>query len=349
MQTFLWRLLRRALPTGLRASRFSVHISKNCCRCGHQEDESHLFFLCPFARAAWFDYPWFIRSDVLIQGHTSMHSILIALLQMGHPNGSISNILNFLWCLWKARNDFLFDRKKALPHHVHIAAMALSSDSYNDLPHFSKMQVMPQVLSPPDHLPTQGRTLKSDLLITGTKIFSDAAFRSSKVPGLLHGAVATGIGVYLVLPQDRFEINVQIQASAPPTTSPLHAEALALSFAAQVASKLNILQPTFLMDCLSLSLVAATGKIVESTTPWSIRKPLADFFKHANSLQPRVFHISREINGIAHNVAHQVLHSRVEPQVCCFASAHRHSSCPVLSLLSSFQVQEFVIHAVHCY
>ncbi|VAI80150.1 hypothetical protein VPH35_125532 [Triticum aestivum] len=208
---------------------------------------------------------------------------------------------------------------------------------------------MPQVRSPPDHLPTHGRTLKSDLLITGPKIFFDAAFRSSKVLGLLQGAVTTGVGVYLPLPQDRFEINVQIQASALPTTSPLHAEALALSFPAQVASKLNILQPTFLMDCLSLSLVAATGKIVESTTPWSIRKPLANFFKHANNLQPRVFHISREINGMAHNVAHQVLHSGAEPQVCCFASTHRHSSCPVVSLLSNFQVQEFVIHVVHCF
>ena len=54
VKTFAWRLLRRALPTGLRASRFSIHISKNCCRCGQQEDEFHLFFMCSFSRAAWF-------------------------------------------------------------------------------------------------------------------------------------------------------------------------------------------------------------------------------------------------------------------------------------------------------
>ena len=44
VQTFAWRLLRKALPTGLRAGRFSIHISELCCRCGQQENEIHLFF-----------------------------------------------------------------------------------------------------------------------------------------------------------------------------------------------------------------------------------------------------------------------------------------------------------------
>ncbi|VAI61129.1 unnamed protein product [Triticum turgidum subsp. durum] len=195
----------------------------------------------------------------------------------------------------------------------------------------------------------QGRTLKSDLLISGPKVYSDAAFRSMKIPGLLQGDVATGVGVYISLPLNQLEINVQIQASAPPTSTPLHAEALALSFAAKVAQKLNIIQPAFLMDCLSLALVAASRKIQESTTPWSIRKSLANFFKCTTNLHPRVFHISREVNGIAHNLAQQVFRSNDESQICCFASAHRHTSCPVVSLLSNFKVQKFRIHAVHCY
>lgn len=211
------------------------------------------------------------------------------------------------------------------------------------------MQVLPQVQLPPDQLPLQGRTLRSDLLIVGPKIYSDAAFRCKKVPGLSQGSVATGIGTYLSLAQDQFEVNVQVQASAPVTSSPLLAEALALSFVAHLANRLNILHPTFLMDRLSLASMAALGKIVEANTPWSIRKPLGDFFMQASNLQPQVFHISREINGIAHNVAHQVLRSNVEPEICCFASAHRHISCPVVALLSTFQVQGFVIHAVRCY
>lgn len=144
-------------------------------------------------------------------------------------------------------------------------------------------------------------------------------------------------------------MNVQIQASAPLTDTPLQAEAEALSLAAQLASKLHILRATFLTDCLTLATSAATRNLLDSSTPWSIRKPLAVFFKHSSSLLPQVFHISREINGVAHNVAQQDIHSNVEPAFSCFASAHRNSSCPVLALLSSFQSQDFVIHAIHCY
>jgi hypothetical protein len=37
IKTFIWRILRKALPSGNRASRFSSHIEKDCCRCGVPE------------------------------------------------------------------------------------------------------------------------------------------------------------------------------------------------------------------------------------------------------------------------------------------------------------------------
>ena len=126
VQTFAWRLLRKALPTGLRASRFSSHISKQCCRCDLEEDDMHLFFCCAFARASWFAHPWYIRSDLLTENHLSMQSVIHVLLNMNHPYASISNIFNFLWCIWKSRNDCLFARKMPLPHQVYIAASALA-------------------------------------------------------------------------------------------------------------------------------------------------------------------------------------------------------------------------------
>jgi hypothetical protein len=67
VQTFAWRLLRRALPTGKRASKFSKHISENCARCGSLEDEMHMLFLCPFTKAAWFSSPWHIRTEMIAQ------------------------------------------------------------------------------------------------------------------------------------------------------------------------------------------------------------------------------------------------------------------------------------------
>jgi hypothetical protein len=50
VQTFTWRLLRKTLPMGKRASKYSKHIKKHCSRCGNLEDELHMLFLCPFSR-----------------------------------------------------------------------------------------------------------------------------------------------------------------------------------------------------------------------------------------------------------------------------------------------------------
>lgn len=58
VQTFAWRLLRKALLTGMRVGRFSVHITSECCRCSQQEDGLYLFYHCAFARAALFGHPW---------------------------------------------------------------------------------------------------------------------------------------------------------------------------------------------------------------------------------------------------------------------------------------------------
>ena len=219
VQTFAWRLLRRALPTGMRAGHFSVHISQICSRCGMQEDDLHLFFLCDFARAAWFSKPWFIRSHAIVQGLNSVHLVIARLLSFNHPHASLKNILNFLWCMWKTRNDFLFERKKHQPYQVHILAAALDHYLQNDsLLHSNNPKNLnsQHVLH---HLPPQGSTIKSVMLLKGPKIYTNAAFKTKKAPGIYNGQPRTGIGVYFCLPLSQGEINIQVQASALPTTT----------------------------------------------------------------------------------------------------------------------------------
>ena len=63
-------------------------------------------------------------------------------------------------------------------------------------------------------IPIQGKSIQSDLIIKGPKIYSDAAFRTSKIPGALRGQVGTGIGIYFSLLADHGELNIQIQASS---------------------------------------------------------------------------------------------------------------------------------------
>jgi hypothetical protein len=59
VQTFGGDFWGELLPTGARACKDSTHISKLYARCGVEENETHLFFACPFPRAAWFNSPWF--------------------------------------------------------------------------------------------------------------------------------------------------------------------------------------------------------------------------------------------------------------------------------------------------
>jgi hypothetical protein len=99
VKTFMWRILCSAIPSGDRASRYTSHIDKHCSRCGMPESDFHLFFLCPFAKAAWFSQPWFLRYEIFALNATSFASVLVSLLSSGHPEGNLEYIATFLWCL----------------------------------------------------------------------------------------------------------------------------------------------------------------------------------------------------------------------------------------------------------
>ena len=89
------------------------------------EDDMHILFLCPFSRAAWFHFPWYIRTENLATHHQSITSMITFLLASGHPTMNIPNLYTFLWCLWKARNENLFAKKGGKPTHVFAVANAI--------------------------------------------------------------------------------------------------------------------------------------------------------------------------------------------------------------------------------
>lgn len=151
-----------------------------------------------------------------------------------------------------------------------------------------------------------GRFIKTDLFIPGVKIFSDASWKNAKIPGLVAGTTATGIGIFMQIPEGDHCTKVQIQASAPTTSTPLQAEAVALLLAATTAQYLQVQQATFLTDNLTLARAAANRDLVSDKVHWETRKALADYILATTGLQTQVYHISRDLNGIAHSVAHQV-------------------------------------------
>jgi hypothetical protein len=92
-----------------------------------EENDMDILFTCPLARAAWFAKPWYIRSDLLIQNSDFLASTIMSFANSDHPYATLSNIFTFMWCLWKARNDTLFQRKVASPFQVFFAAQAITN------------------------------------------------------------------------------------------------------------------------------------------------------------------------------------------------------------------------------
>lgn len=122
-----------------------------------------------------------------------------------------------------------------------------------------------------DLMPIQGSTISSDLQIAGPKIFSDASWKCSKIPGRPI-VPATGIGVYLQVPDDGIGVSIMIQASTAQANSPLMAEAAAMLLASLSAKALNLHGVTFLSDNLSLTKAAAARSLGTSLPPWSTRR-----------------------------------------------------------------------------
>lgn len=349
VKTFAWRLLRRAIPSGCRVSRFSTRIDGLCSRCGLLENDLHLFFTCSFARAAWFQQPWYIRADIFTQNCPSFSQIIKNLLSLDHPCAKLNHIFTFLWCLWKSRNDHLFCRKEGQPHQVAIATNALLQDLETDmvLGHSSSTW---QTTASSDGCsgtdPVPGTTIRTDLVIAGPRIYTDAAWKQRRS----NPSPTAGIGVYCHWQEANHTSDVFIQATASSIPSPIQAEASGLLLAASIATHLRLSEASFFTDNLSLARAAAAPLASHPAVLWEIRDLVLRFQQAATPLHAKVYHVGRGINGVAHNCAHQAKRSIGSmPTSSCRSSAHSNITCPVLSAIANIHLPGFVILSVLCF
>jgi hypothetical protein len=188
----------------------------------------HLFFLCRFAKAAWFHKPWYLRTEVITQNVTSVALVLKSLLSLNHQEANLTSIATFLWCIWKARNDDLFCRKKSMPHQIAMQAKAL----INNLETAPKSPPPKnQTLTPPSERSTTARSgdsVSTYFYFAGPKLYLDAAWKLE--PNQM--TATAGIGIYFSSKEQQGHADVFILAVEHNVSSPIQAEAHALVLAA---------------------------------------------------------------------------------------------------------------------
>ena len=107
-----WRVLRQAIPTGKSAGKLSKHIKQQCTSCINIENDMHILFLWPLSKVAWFSHPWYLNTkNLTLQNHTAPQMIH-ASLNYNHQEANLANVYTILWCVWKAKNNVLFNRRQ---------------------------------------------------------------------------------------------------------------------------------------------------------------------------------------------------------------------------------------------
>ena len=116
--------------------------------------------------------------------------------------------------------------------------------------------------------------------------------------------------------------------------------------AVKIADALGLQNPTFLTDNSTLASSAAMVRSNLQQAPWEIRRHLIHF-RNLSGFQ--IFHIKRDLNGVAHNCAHQALRQSLsQPIFSCSCSAHNRDNCPVILACQNLHFQGIVIHVVQC-
>jgi len=134
IKTFTWRLIRRALATADRATRFSSPGNNTCDRCNMIENDYHMFFQCTLPRQVWLTANPSINTANLPHEIDGVQSTLTLIVNDTTPEALLSKILYTLWFVWKARNDYHFNRKDRIAPQVHQAIQAYMTQNEQNPP-----------------------------------------------------------------------------------------------------------------------------------------------------------------------------------------------------------------------
>lgn len=254
LRTFAWRLLRRALPTGMRAGRFSTHIDKQCS----WREWGTPFFPLPICKSCLVQLSMALKIRSLFCKSWLNSCSYWGYLVFGHPNASTTNLYTFLWCLWKSRNDNPFVRKSNKPFQVHAAAKAILQGVRTD-DELTPTEVHASITQNKQCTSLQqGSSASEPSKLAGPVFYVDAAW--SPLQG--QNSAPAGIGIFIQDTGLTHSSNIFISAMSPHVSSALQAEAFGVQLAVTIAELLCSEQPIFLTENKMLSVAAAANNPV---------------------------------------------------------------------------------------
>jgi ribonuclease HI len=121
VKIFMWRVLRGCLPTRDKLQRKGVQCTDLCPHCETTyENEWHLFIGCEKAKRVWIAAGlWDDISQVVVAAN-SFNSLVFSFLTV-HLEKKCSDFVLIMWCLWKRRNEKIWEEAEK-PVHVSINA-----------------------------------------------------------------------------------------------------------------------------------------------------------------------------------------------------------------------------------
>jgi hypothetical protein len=144
-----------------------------------------------------------------------------------------------------------------------------------------------------------------------------------------------GAGIYITWKNQLHTTDIFISARTSLVSTPLQAEAEVLLIAANIASSLLLQEPIFFIDNLNLAKAAEASGAMNPTVLWEIRRQAIQFQEITQQLHPRIVHLNRSLNVLAHNCAHQANTLSITlPIYFCRNATHSNSNCSLAGAIN---------------
>lgn len=266
-----------------------------------------------------------------------------------NDSSAIALIFSTLWCIWKARNDLLFNSKAWSTFQVIQNAKALVSAQQEEhrsdsIAATSDISLVPRA--------TLFSSYDRTRIEKGSNFYVDAAWRGQRdVPTIFFADQSSkaGLGVFLCLPNQANQKAILFAAQAQ-VSSALEAEAKAMELATYISNKMQLQEANFFTDNQVLADAVKRQDSLHNPGNWKIRPSLSAIIKNTQDSRAQVYKIKRKNNKMSHNQAQYVynLFDVGQVFVVCSGFSHSRDSCPVKAQINDLNVQSCTLLSATC-